>query len=41
MMNIIVDTFGGIDVLVNNAGIARDSLLLDKNIKEFNLYYPV
>lgn len=35
MVNEIVDTFGGIDILVNNAGVSRDSLLLDKNIKEF------
>ena len=35
MINTIVDHFGGIDILVNNAGVSRDSLLLDKNIKEF------
>lgn len=35
MVNDIVDRFGGIDILVNNAGVSRDSLLLDKNIKEF------
>lgn len=35
MVNTIVDHFGGIDILVNNAGVSRDSLLLDKNIKEF------
>lgn len=35
MVNTIVDTFGGIDILINNAGVSRDSLLLDKNIKEF------
>ena len=35
MVNKIVDTFGGIDILVNNASVSRDSLLLDKNIKEF------
>ena len=35
MMNTIVDTFGTIDILVNNAGISRDSLILEKNIKEF------
>lgn len=35
MINEIVDTFGGIDILVNNASVARDSLLMDKNIKEF------
>ncbi len=35
MVNKIVDYFGGIDILVNNASVSRDSLLLDKNIKEF------
>ena len=35
MTNTILDTFGQIDILVNNAGVSRDSLLLDKNIKEF------
>lgn len=35
MVNKVVDTFGGIDILVNNASVCRDSLLLDKNVKEF------
>lgn len=35
MVNTVVDTFGGINILVNNASVCRDSLLLDKNIKEF------
>ena len=35
MVNKITDYFGGIDILVNNASVSRDSLLLDKNIKEF------
>ena len=35
MFNQIEETFGGIDILVNNASVCRDSLLLDKNIKEF------
>ena len=35
MVNEIVDTFGGIDILVNNASVCRDSLLMDKNLKEF------
>ena len=35
MVNEIVDKYGGIDILVNNAGVSRDSLLLDKNLKEF------
>ena len=35
MVNQIVDYFGGIDILVNNAGVCRDSLLLDKSVKDF------
>ena len=35
MINTVVDYFGGIDILVNNAGVSRDSLLLDKTVKEF------
>ena len=35
MINTITDRFGGLDILVNNASVSRDSLLLDKNIKEF------
>lgn len=35
MVNTVVDTFGGIDILVNNASVCRDTLLLDKNVKEF------
>ena len=35
MVNEIVDRFGGIDILVNNASVCRDSLFMDKNIKEF------
>ena len=35
MVNTVVDAFGGIDILVNNASVCRDSLLLDKNDKEF------
>ena len=35
MVNTAVDYFGKIDILVNNASIARDTLLLDKNVKEF------
>ena len=32
MINKIVEVFGGIDILVNNASVSRDSLLMDKNI---------
>ena len=35
MVDEIIEVFGGIDILVNNASVARDSLLMDKNIKEF------
>ena len=35
MINSIVDHFGTIDVLVNNASVCRDSLLLDKTVKNF------
>ena len=35
MFNQIEETFGGLEILVNNASVCRDSLLLDKNIKEF------
>ncbi len=35
MVNSVVDHFGTIDFLVNNASVARDNLLLDKSLKEF------
>lgn len=35
MVNDIVDRFGGIDILVNNASVCRDTLLMDKNVKDF------
>lgn len=35
MVNTIVDDFGHIDILVNNASVCRDSLLLDKSIRDF------
>lgn len=35
MVNNIIDHFGRIDILVNNASVARDSLLLDKSLREF------
>ena len=35
MVNLIIDRFGTIDILVNNASVCRDSLLLDKSIKNF------
>ena len=35
MVNTIVDNFGHIDILVNNASVCRDSLLLDKSVRDF------
>lgn len=35
MVNLIVDNFGTIDILVNNASVCRDSLLLDKTVRSF------
>lgn len=35
MVNQVLDVFGGIDILVNNASVCRDKLLLDKTVKEF------
>lgn len=35
MINDVCDAFGGIDILVNNASVCRDSLLMDKSIKDF------
>ena len=35
MVDDIINKFGSIDVLVNNAGIANDTLPLEKNIDEF------
>lgn len=35
MVNQVVDTFGKIDILVNNASICNDSLLLDKSVSSF------
>lgn len=35
MVKAVVDTFGNIDVLVNNAGIAIDSLVEDKTVEDF------
>ena len=35
MINEIVDYFGSLDILVNNASVCRDSLLMDKEVKSF------
>ena len=35
MVNQVVDCFGKIGILVNNAGICKDSLLLDKSVSNF------
>ena len=35
MVNDVCEAFGGIDILVNNASVCRDSLFMDKSIKNF------
>ncbi len=35
MVNDVCDAFGGIDILVNNASICKDSLLMDKTVNDF------
>ncbi len=35
MMNEIVDCFGTLDILVNNASVCKDSLLMDKDVDSF------
>lgn len=35
MINEIVDYFGSLDILVNNASVCRDSLLMDKDVDSF------
>ena len=35
MVNLVIDRFGTIDILVNNASVCRDTLLLDKSVKNF------
>ncbi|MCI5789659.1 MAG: SDR family oxidoreductase [Tenericutes bacterium] len=35
MVNEIVDHFGKIDILVNNASVCRDTLLMDKTVRDF------
>ena len=35
MINQVVDNFGTIDILVNNASVCRDTLFMDKSIKAF------
>ena len=35
MVNTVIDNFGKIDILVNNASDCRDSLLLDKSVRDF------
>ena len=35
MINDIIDKFGSIDILVNNASVCRDTLFMDKSVKAF------
>ena len=35
MINEIVDYFGSLDILVNNASVCKDSLLMDKDVESF------
>ena len=35
MINAIVDEFGTIDILVNNASVCKDTLLMDKRVVDF------
>lgn len=35
MVNSVIDHFGTIDILVNNASVCRDSLFFDKTVKNF------
>lgn len=35
MVNEVIDEFGTIDILVNNASVCRDSLFMDKEVKAF------
>ena len=41
MVEKVVEKFGGIDILVNNASVSRDSLILDKSIKEIKRVWDV
>lgn len=35
MIDEVCDAFGGIDILVNNASVCKDTLLMDKTVKAF------
>ncbi len=41
LVNAAIDTFGGLDVLVNNAGILRDRMLVNMTIEEWDAVIKV
>ena len=41
MVNEIVDHFGKIDISVNNASVCRDTLLMDKTVRDFKIILDV
>src|SRR5689334_14194627 len=41
LINTAVETFGGLDVVVNNAGILRDRMLVNMTLEEWDLVVKV
>lgn len=41
MIQLAIDTFGGLDVLVNNAGILRDKMMVNMTLDEWNAVIKV